>query len=41
MWANDVGRYSAANYDTLRTVFEINLKLFHSAEYGDASLSHA
>lgn len=33
MWANDVGRYSAANYDTLRTVFEINLKLFHSAEY--------
>lgn len=33
MWANDVGRYSAANYDTLRTVFEINLKLFHTAQY--------
>eukprot|EP01134_Creolimax_fragrantissima_P007772 CFRG7772T1 len=32
MWANDVGRYHAANYDTLRTVFEIHLKLFYSED---------
>ena len=38
MWANDVGRYSAANYDTLRTVFEINLKLFHTAQYASSPL---
>ncbi|KNC83852.1 hypothetical protein SARC_03909 [Sphaeroforma arctica JP610] len=30
MWTNDVGRYQAANYETLRTVFEIHLKLFYT-----------
>ena len=28
MWSTDVGRHSAANYDLLRDIFEVNLKLF-------------
>ena len=29
MWANDVGKHTAANYDILKVIFECNLKLFH------------
>eukprot|EP00357_Protocruzia_adherens_P016493 CAMPEP_0115025700 /NCGR_PEP_ID=MMETSP0216-20121206/34202_1 /TAXON_ID=223996 /ORGANISM="Protocruzia adherens, Strain Boccale" /LENGTH=771 /DNA_ID=CAMNT_0002400425 /DNA_START=34 /DNA_END=2349 /DNA_ORIENTATION=+ len=28
MWTSDVGRYTASNYPLLKTIFEINLKLF-------------
>ena len=28
MWSTDVGRHTAANYDLLRDIFEVNLKLF-------------
>lgn len=28
MWINDIGRYNAANYALLKTVFELNLQLF-------------
>jgi len=33
MWANDVGRYNAANMSLLRTIFEVNLQLFAHASY--------
>lgn len=29
MWASDVGRSTAANYEILKVIFECNLKLFH------------
>lgn len=32
VWYHDVGRYSAANFSLLRTVFELNLQLFHKQE---------
>lgn len=28
MWATDIGRHSASNYDILKVIFEENLKLF-------------
>ena len=31
MWATDVGRYGASNYDILKAIFECNLKLFTQA----------
>ena len=30
MWVTDVGRYTASNYGVLKTVFEMNFKLFNS-----------
>lgn len=33
MWANDVGRYNAANMSLLRTIFEVNLQLFNHELY--------
>lgn len=30
MWANDVGRYAAAQYDTLKVVFDIHMRLFYA-----------
>jgi protein SEY1 len=33
MWANDVGRYNAANMSLLRTIFEVNLQLFAHDSY--------
>lgn len=29
MWATDIGRAQAANYEILKVIFECNLKLFH------------
>lgn len=31
MWEHDIGRYTAANYGILKTVFEVNLQLFRTA----------
>jgi len=28
MWATDIGRHAASNYDILKIIFEENLKLF-------------
>jgi hypothetical protein len=28
MWATDIGRHTASNYDILKVIFEVNLKLF-------------
>lgn len=33
MWAVDVGRHNAANLSLLRTIFEMNLRLFHHEGY--------
>ena len=32
MWFTDIGRYSAANYDILKAVFEVQLSLFSKTE---------
>ena len=29
LWLNDIGRFSASNYEILRTVFELNMQLFN------------
>lgn len=31
MWEHDIGRYTASNYGILKTVFEVDLQLFHNS----------
>ncbi len=29
LWYHDIGRHNASNYGLLKTIFEVNFKLFH------------
>ena len=38
MWMHDVGRWQSANYPLLRTVFELNLRLFQKVRKSKVKL---